>query len=159
MTKKRYTTETLRTELGEEPRVSDWLTVSQDLMNRFSEATLDPDWMHIDPARAKTESPFGQTIAFGFWTMSMMSYFHRKTTGREYPEGALYGFNYGFDRVRLMAPIPVGKRVRNHSRFLGVEDRGEGRFLVKTENRVEIEGEDKPAMIAEWLFMLFYPKE
>ena len=159
MTEKRYTTEILRAELGEEPRVSDWLTVSQDLMNRFSEATLDPDWMHIDPVRAKTESPFGQTIAFGFWTMSMMSYFYRKTTGREYPEGALYGFNYGFDRVRLMAPIPVGKRVRNHSRFLDVEDRGEGRFLVKTENRVEIEGEDKPAMIAEWLFMLFYPKE
>lgn len=139
------------------PRVSDWLTVHQELINRFGEATLDPDWMHIDPERAKRESPFGGTVAFGFWTMSLLSYFFRKTLGSEYPEGALYGLNYGFDRVRLMAPVKIGERIRNHTKLIGIEDRGEGRFVVKTENRIEIEGEEKPAMIAEWLFMLVYP--
>ena len=89
--------------------------------------------------------------------MSLLSYFFRKTLGREYPEGALYGLNYGLDRVRLMAPVMIGKRIRNHTKLIDIEDRGEGRFVVKTENRVEIEGEEKPAMIAEWLFMLVYP--
>ena len=65
--------------------------------------------------------------------------------------------NYGFDRVRLMAPVKVGKRIRNHTQLIDIEDRGEGRFVVKTENRIEIEGEEKPAMIAEWLFLLVYP--
>lgn len=151
------TIEDLRAWFGDKPRISEWLTADQDLMNRFAEATLDPDWMHIDPERAKVESPFGETIAFGFWTMSMLSYFVRKTIGQEYPDGVPYGFNYGFDRVRLVAPVRVGKRIRNHSKLLDIEDRGEGRFIIKTENRVEIEGEEKPAMVAEWLFMLVKP--
>ena len=151
------TVDEVRRWFAEKSRVSDWLTVHQELINRFGEATLDPDWMHIDPERAKRESPFGGTVAFGFWTMSLLSYFFRKTLGCEYPEGALYGLNYGFDRVRLMAPVEIGKRIRNHTKLIGIEDRGEGRFVVKTENRIEIEGEEKPAMIAEWLFMLVYP--
>jgi acyl dehydratase len=151
------TVEDVRKWFAEESRVSDWLTVHQELIDRFSEATLDPDWMHVDPERAKRESPFGGTVAFGFWTMSLLSYFFRKTLGRQYPEGALYGLNYGFDRVRLMAPVRVGKRIRSHTTLIDIEDRGEGRYVVKTENRIEIEGEEKPAMVAEWLFMLVYP--
>ena len=141
---------------GRGTRVSDWLEVRQELIDQFSEATLDPDWMHIDPDRSRRDGPFDGTIAFGFWTLSMLTYLMRETTGSEYPRGVAYGFNYGLDRVRLMAPVPVGSRIRNHSRVVRIEGRGERRVLLKSENRVEIEGEQKPAMIAEWLGMLVF---
>lgn len=144
---------------GDGPAVSDWLTVDQALIDRFGEATLDSDWMHTDPDRAKREGPFGGTIAFGFWTISMLTYFARQATDCDYPPGALYGFNYGFDRLRLMAPVPVGSRIRNHSGLIDIVDKGGGRYLVTTENRVEVEGQQKPAMIAQWLFMLVYPND
>ena len=148
--------ESIRSYYGTEPRVSDWITVEQALIDKFGEATSDVDWMHTDPVRARREGPFGGTIAFGFWTLSMLTKFVRQTTGVDYPEGALYGLNYGFDRVRLMAPVLVGARIRNHMRLIDVETRGQGRYLVKTENRVEIEAVEKPAMIAEWLVLLVY---
>lgn len=144
---------------GESEHTSDWLTVTQDAINQFGEATGDMDWLHTDPERAQRESPFGGTIAFGFWTISMLTYFCRQAFGRDYPDGAIYGLNYGFDRIRMIAPVPVGSRIRNHTRLLGVEDRDGGRYLVKTENRVEIEGTEKPAMIAEWLYMIVYPED
>ena len=141
---------------GDSERTSDWLTVSQVAIDGFGQATGDMDWLHTDSERARQESPFGGTIAYGFWTISMLTYFCRQAYGRDYPEGALYGLNYGFDRVRLMSPVPVGSRIRNHLRLLSVEDRGQGRFLVKTENRIEVEGVEKPAMIAEWLCLVVY---
>lgn len=144
---------------GQQAVVSDWLTVDQALIDRFGEATLDSDWMHTDPQRAKREGPFGGTIAFGFWTISMLTYFARQATDHDYPPGALYGFNYGFDRLRLTAPVPVGSRIRNHSELIDVIDKGGGRYLVTTENRVEVDGQQKPAMIARWLFMLVYPND
>ena len=150
--------ETIREFYGREPKVSDWFTVEQQWMEQFGSSTHSTDWLHNDPQRAARESPFGTTIAFGFWTISMLTYFARQTFGRDYPAGALYGLNYGFDRLRLLAPVCVGKRIRNHCRLMDVEDRGGGRYLVKTENRVEIEGEEKPAMLAEWLFLLVYPE-
>ena len=144
---------------GESEHTSDWLTVSQEMINRFGEATGDMDWLHTDPQRASREGPFGGPIAFGFWTISMLTYFCRQTYGRDYPVGALYGLNYGFDRIRLISPVPVGSRIRNHMRLLDVEDRGSGRFLVKTESRVEVEGVEKPAMIAEWLCLFVYAED
>ena len=141
---------------GREPRVSEWLEVEQGPMDQFAAATRDPDWMHIDPERAHRDGPFDGTIAFGFWTLSMLTYLTRSTLGRDYPPGVRYGFNYGLDRVRLMAPVPVGGRIRAHFRVLEIEGRGEGRFLVRSENRIEIEGEEKPAMIAVWLGMLVF---
>jgi len=148
--------DTVRSAFGSEPLVSDWLEVTQDMTNQFAAATLDPDWMHVDPDRAKREGPFDGTIAFGFWTMSMLSYFMRQSTGRAYPPGVVHGFNYGFDRLRLLAPVSVGVRIRNHCEIVDVRDRGEGRFVIKTANRVEIEGHDGPAMVADWLFMVVY---
>jgi len=148
--------ESIRSFYGEETRVSDWITVEQSSIDKFGEATSDLDWMHTDPARARREGPFAGTIAFGFWTLSMLTKFVRQTTGIDYPVGALYGLNYGFDRVRMMAPVLVGVRIRNHMQLIDVEARGSGRYLVKTENRVEVEGADKPAMIAEWLVLLVY---
>ena len=87
----------------------------------------------------------------------MLTYFVRHAGGRDYPEGALYGLNYGFDRVRLIEPVVVGSRIRNRSELMDITERGDGRFLVKTENTVEIEHNEKPAMVAEWVFLLVYP--
>ena len=148
--------ETIKAFYGDKTTVSDWFTVEQTLIDKFGEATCDLDWMHVDPERAKREGPFGGTIAFGFWTISMMTCFTRQMFGQDYPEGALYGLNYGFDRLRLMSPVPIGRRIRCHCRLMDIEERGEGQFLVKTENRIEVKGVEKPAMIAEWLFMLVY---
>jgi acyl dehydratase len=151
------TVEEIRKSYGDTPQASEWLLVEQKLIDQFGGATLDADWMHVDPERAKRDGPFGGTVAFGFWTLSMLTYFVRHAGGRDYPEGALYGLNYGFDRVRLIEPVVVGSRIRNRSELVDITERGDGRFLVKTENTVEIEHNEKPAMVAEWLFLLVYP--
>jgi acyl dehydratase len=151
------TVEEIRKSYGDTPQASEWLLVEQKLIDQFGGATLDSDWMHVDPERAKRDGPFGGTIAFGFWTLSMLTYFVRHAGGRDYPEGALYGLNYGFDRVRLIEPVVVGSRIRNRSELMDITERGDGRFLVKTKNTIEIEHKEKPAMVAEWLFLLVYP--
>lgn len=138
--------------------VSDWHPVEQDNINKFGAATGDEDWLHTDPERAARDSPFGGTIAFGFWTISMLTHLGRQAAGRDYPEGAQFGINYGFDRLRMMSPVRVGTRIRCRIRLLDVTPRGENRILIKTENVIEIEGEEKPALVAEWLVMLFYPE-
>ncbi len=137
--------------------VSDWHPVEQENINQFGRAKGDEDWLHTDPQRAARESTFGGTIAFGFWTISMLTHLARQAAGRDYPEGAQFGINYGFDRLRMMAPVRVGTRIRCHIRLLDVTPRGDSRILVKTENTIEVEGEEKPALVAEWLVMLFYP--
>ena len=149
--------EAIRSYYENETKTSDWLFVDQSMVTKFGEATRDLDWLHTDPDRAKQESPFGGTIAHGFMTMSMLTYFVRQMQGQDYPDGTLYGLNYGFDRLRLVSPVPVGSRIRCHGRLLDVTDRGDNRYLVKTEYRIEVEGAKKPALVAEWLFMLVYP--
>ncbi len=151
--------EAIRSFYGREALVSDWFVVTQELINKFGEATCDNDWLHTDPERAHRESPFGTTIAFGFWTLSMLTYFARKVLKSDYPPGALFGLNYGFDRVRLVEPIPVGARIRCRVGLVSVEERGEDRYLVKTDNRIELEGKGRPALTAEWLVLLVYPGE
>jgi len=141
---------------GDLPRRSSWLTVDQDVMNKFGAATLDCDWLHTDPDRARRESPFGGTIAFGFWTLALLTYFGREIYGADYPAGARYGLNYGFDRVRMTAPILVGKRIRAEVRLREVHLREKQQYLVKSEYKIEVEGEQKPAMIAEWLCLLAF---
>lgn len=141
---------------GDRTRVSDWLTVEQEAIDTFSRATRDADWIHCDPVRAREEGPFGGTIAFGFWTLSMLTYFLRQMTGCDYPAGASFGYNYGFDRVRFTAPIRVGASIRATSRLLDVQPRGEGRYLVRTENQIEVQGQTKPAMVCQWLVLLVY---
>lgn len=152
----RLTEEDVRRDFGTDPFVSDWIEVTQATMDRFAEATDDRDWMHIDPERARREG-FGGTIAFGFWTLAMLTAFLRTASGRDYPLGARYGFNYGLDRVRFIAPVPVGSRVRNRLVLTDVRQKGPGRFLLTTHNEVEIEGHDGPAMVADWLILLVYP--
>ena len=153
------TAEEVRAAFGAGSFLSGWTEVTQALMDRFAEVTKDPDWMHIDPVRAAREGPLEGTIAFGFWTLSLLTWFLRESMGREYPMGAQYGFNYGLDRVRFLAPIPVGSRIRNRMSLTNVTRKGPGRFVVTTHNEVEVEGQARPAMVADWLLMLVYPPD
>ena len=146
----------VRQAFGDEALVSDWVDVTQELMNDFARATDDWDWMHTDPDRARAEG-FDGTIAFGFWTLSMLTRFLRGSMGREYPPDVLHGFNYGVERARFIRPIPVGSRIRNRMVVSDVRPKGPGRFLVTTHNEVEIEGEEGPAMVADWLTLFVYP--
>lgn len=139
---------------GGKEHVSDWITVDQETIQTFADCTRDHNWIHVDPERARRESPFGGPIAHGMWTLSMLPHFIESSFGRR-PPGLQMGVNYGFDRVRLMSPVPVGKRLRNRCQLVDVTSKGGNRFLVKTMNTMEIEGETKPAAVAEWLFLLF----
>jgi len=138
--------------VGTDLGASDWVLVDQARIDAFAECTGDHQFIHVNPEMAK-QTPFGGTIAHGFLTLSL--------TAAMMPEGAIVmqgikmGVNYGFEKVRFLAPVRSGKRVRARHKLLGIEDKGGGRFLTRTEVTVEIEGEDKPALMAEWLGMQF----
>jgi acyl dehydratase len=135
-------------------RTSEWFAVTQDLINEFCAATADNDWMHVDPERARRDSPFGGCVAPGFWSLAMLPHLVRQTIGDKLPSGALLAINYGFDRIRFTGPVPIGARVRLAFRLVDVAPRERGRYLVRTENTVEVEGRDQPALVAEWMFLL-----
>lgn len=134
--------------------VSDWVCVEQAVIQMFADSTQDQNWIHVDPERARRESPFGGPIAHGMWTLSMLPHLLESSFGKR-PPGIQMGVNYGFDRVRFMSPVPIGKRVRNRSQLVEVKPKGGNRFLVTTNNTMEIEGEAKPAAVADWLFLIF----
>jgi acyl dehydratase len=140
--------EELRPLIGEQIALSAWHPVTQAQVDQFAAATDDPDWMHVDIERAR-QGPVGETIAQGFLTLSLLLKFSHET--RYLPPDIAYAFNYGLDRVRWITPVRVGTRIRNRTVLLDLTDRGSGSYLLKTLNTVEIEGVDKPAMIAEWL--------
>jgi len=142
--------------IGKEIAVTPWFAVEQAQIDQFADATHDHDWMHIDPARAKAESPFGGTIAFGFQTLSMLSHFSH--LAGLWPEGAAYGINYGLERVRFLAPVRAGARIRARFVLAGFEPRDDGGYRMSCDATIEIEDERRPAMVARWLG-LFYPAE
>jgi len=146
--------EAMASRIGQEVGVSRWFTVDQDHIDQFARATHDLDWMHIDPVRAKAESPFGSTMAFGFQTLSMLAHFTHDAG--LWPEDAVHGINYGLNRVRFMAPVLEGKRIRARFTLKSYDQRPDGAYRGVYDAVVEIEGEDKPAMVAEWIG-LFYP--
>ena len=132
--------------LGEEIGVSSWITVDQPRINEFAHCTDDHQWIHVDVERAAKESPFGGTVAHGFLTLALLA-----PTGMEILFSRVQvkqAVNYGLEKVRFLAPLRAGKRVRNHIKLAAVEDKGGGRVLLTTENTIEIEGEEKPALIA-----------
>lgn len=136
--------------IGQEVGLSRWITVDQDRIDAFARITEDEQFIHVDPEAARA-TPFGGTIAHGFLTLSLasaMSYDAVKPL-----EGVVMGVNYGFDKLRFLAPVPAGARIRGRFKLLSAEDKGGGRWLLKHELTVEIEGADKPALIAEWLGM------
>ena len=140
--------------IGTEVGVSDWITVDQARIDAFADITEDRQFIHVDPEAAKA-TPFGGTIAHGFLTLSLLS--RMSFDGVAPLEGVAMGVNYGFDKVRFLAPVPSGARVRARFKLLGADDKGANggvaRWLLKHEVTVEIEGGDKPALIAEWLGM------
>ncbi|HEV8018232.1 MAG TPA: MaoC family dehydratase [Steroidobacteraceae bacterium] len=135
--------------VGEEMGLSSWITLDQARIGEFAHCTGDHQWIHVDTERAARESPFGGTIAHGFLTLSLIA-----PTGFELlaarvaPKSVV---NYGLKNVRFLAPVRSGKRVRNRIRLAAVEERGSGRYLVTTDNTIEIEGEIKPALQASAL--------
>jgi acyl dehydratase len=138
--------------VGEEIGVSSWITIDQERIDEFAHCTDDHQWIHVDVERAAKESPFGGTVAHGYLTLAMLAptAFEVLVSGVE----AKQALNYGLEKVRFLAPVRAGKRVRNRVKVASVENKGGGRVLVTTENTIEIEGEAKPAMIAIALIML-----
>ena len=136
--------------VGQEVGLSRWITVDQARIDAFARITEDEQFIHVDPERAKS-TPFGGTIAHGFLTLSLASTMSYDAVAPL--DGMVMGVNYGFDKLRFLAPVPAGSKVRGRFKLLSAEDKGGGRWLLKHELTVEIEGGDKPALIAEWLSM------
>ena len=152
MNRERYDINTLEQFVGQELGVSDWLTVDQERINEFADCTGDHQWIHVDIERAQRESPLGSTIAHGYLTLALLSAMLMELG--VVPAGVSRALNYGLDRVRFMAPVKAGARIRTRVVAVAVEPQGKGRLLLKTQNTVEIEGEIKPALIAETLALL-----
>ncbi len=132
--------------VGEEVGVSDWLLVEQDRIDAFAGVTLDDQFIHTDP-EAAAQTPLGSTVAHGLLTLSLAS----AMTSFVAPEGFLMAFNYGLDRVRFLEPVKVDSKIRGRTVLVDVREKGPGRWLVTNEVTIEIEGSEKPAMVAEAL--------
>ncbi|MCW4463245.1 MaoC family dehydratase [Sphingomonas sp. BT-65] len=134
-------------------RVSAWVEVTQDMIDKFAEATGDHQFIHVDPAKAAM-TPFGGTIAHGFLTLSLMPLLN-SLTPQPRIEGVKMGVNYGGNKVRFLQPVRSGKRVRGRFKTLELTEKRPGQWQQTVEFTVEIEGETKPAMIAEWISQIF----
>ncbi len=145
------TLDELREHLGREVAVSDWFTVSQERIDKFAEATSDDQWIHVDAGRAARESPYGATIAHGFLTLSLIGTLLRDAI---VIEGVRMTVNYGSNRVRFMAPVIAGSRIRGRFVVASVEESGEAVKVVWSVT-VERESDGKPCCVAEWI-LLYY---
>ena len=141
----------LQTYIGKEQPPSDWFTVTQDRIDQFADVTMDHQWIHVDPERANA-GPFGATIAHGQLTLSLLGHLPRSSddTGLPALEGQKMGINYGFDRVRFPSPVKVGARIRTRRTLRRVEIKG-GMIEAMNEVVLEVEGQEKPACVAESL--------
>ena len=146
------TIQQLAARTGEE-RVSGWVEVTQDMIDKFAEATGDHQFIHVDPAKAAM-TPFGGTIAHGFLTLSLKPLLN-SLTPQPRIEGVKMGVNYGGNKVRFLTPVRSGKRVRGRFKTLELAEKRPGQWQQTVEFTVEIEGEAKPAMIAEWISQIF----
>ncbi|HUD34720.1 MAG TPA: MaoC family dehydratase [Variovorax sp.] len=145
MTKTFQTLRELAACVGQDIAASDWLTVTQEQVNRFAEATGDHQWIHVDPERARA-GPFGAPIAHGFLTLSLLPRFFESALA--IVESGM-GVNYGLNRVRFMSPVPVGSRLRAHLKLLAAEPIAGDGYQMTWETTVELEGASKPACVAE----------
>jgi acyl dehydratase len=142
------TIQELRSRTGEEIGVSPWHTVTQEQIDRFAEVTGDNQWIHIDAERARKESPYGVPIAHGFLTVSMLSGMAQEAV--KITDPAKMRINYGFNRLRFTGAVPAGSRIRTHFTLNSLKD-VEGGVEIAWGVSVEVEGRDKPALVAEWL--------
>ena len=145
--------EKLKKMIGQENGTSDWVLIDQERINRFADATEDHQWIHVDIEKAK-KGPFGGPIGHGFLTLSLIPIFSK--SAKYLPEGLKMGVNYGLNKVRFISPVPVGSRVRSRMVISAVEEKEPGRILLITTHTIEIQGQDKPACIAETLALLFF---
>jgi acyl dehydratase len=144
--------------IGKELGVSDWITVTQKTIDSFAEATGDFQFIHTDPVRAAAETPFGGTIAHGFLSLSLLSAMNYNCLPKIREQ--TMGINYGFDKVRFMAPVKSGARVRGRFTMADARFRGAGMLMITYDVTVEIEGERKPALTATWQTIIqFDPKD
>ena len=143
----------IRAQLGSKIGISDWIELGQDRISEFAEITEDRQFIHIDPIAAASHGPFGGTVAHGFLTLSLLS--RMAADAMLIPDNARMAVNYGLDRVRFLAPVRAGKRVRGHFTLDSVSEKAPGQLLFHHSVTVEIEGEDKPALTAVWLALIF----
>ena len=142
----------IRARIGTEIGVSDWIAVDQQRIDAFASTTEDRQFIHVDPAAA-AQTPFGGTIAHGFLSLSLLS--RMAADVMQVPDTTLMAVNYGLDRVRFIAPVRAGSRVRGRFSLDAVEDKAPGRLLLRHTVTVEIENHDKPALTAQWLGLIF----
>jgi acyl dehydratase len=143
----------MKKQVGKELGVTDWFEMDQDRINQFADCTMDHQWIHVDEKKA-AKGPFGKTIAHGYLTVSLLSYF-----AEDYilaPEGSAMAINYGMNKLRLISPVTVGAKIRDRITFVALEEKPLG-VIVTTSHTVEIQGQEKPALFAEML-SLFYMK-
>ena len=143
----------IQAKVGETVGTSEWVEVSQERINQFADATGDHQFIHVDEEKAKM-TPFGGTIAHGFLTLSLIPMLRAKSDCPR-PDGVRMGVNYGGNKVRFLAPVRSGKRVRGHFKLLELVEKRPGQWQETMETTIEIEGEDKPALIAEWMSQFF----
>jgi acyl dehydratase len=147
------TADELKAKVGEEVGVSGWVMVDQAMIDKFAEATGDHQFIHVNPRQAAI-TPFGSTIAHGFLSLSLMP---RLSEEADLPrlDGIKMGVNYGGNKTRFLAPVKSGKRVRGRFKLLEIEEKRSGQWQQTLEYSLEIEGEDKPALVAEWISQFF----
>lgn len=136
--------------IGKEVGISEWLLVDQERINQFADATGDHQYIHVDSERA-AQTPFGTTIAHGFLTMSLMVLMGYE--GSTKLKNSVMGINYGFDKLRFINPVKVNSKIRGRFRLISAEEKNTNQWLLKHNITVEIAGEEKPALVAEWLGM------
>lgn len=140
--------------IGQDIGTSNWVTVDQPLINSFADVTQDHQWIHLDPERSASETPFGGTIAHGFLTLSLASRFAYDVIRPM--QGERMAINYGFNKLRFLSPVPAGSRVRGRFQLQGILRKSDTSLLRTMKLTVEIEGQDTPALIAEWLGMVVF---
>jgi len=143
--------EDLQTLIGQEREPSSWLEITQDRIDRFAEATNDHQFIHVDPEKAAA-TPFGGTIAHGFLTLSLLPWLTAETSPKI--ENQVMGINYGLDKLRFVQPVKVGARVRVRQLLLQAVERKPGHWMIKSRQTVEIEGQEKPALVAETISII-----
>ena len=142
----------IRRRIGQPIGTSDWIAVTQDRIDAFADTTEDRQFIHVDPVAA-AHTPFGGTIAHGFLSLSLLS--RMAADVMQVPDTTTMAVNYGLDRVRFIAPVRAGKRVRGHFTLAAIDDKAPGQYLFHHDVTVEIEGEPKPALTARWLGLIF----
>ena len=139
----------MESQIGQEVGVSDWILVDQAMIDKFADVTHDNQWIHIDPARAAAETPFGGTIAHGFLSLSLASRFAYDCFSMA--EGQVMGINYGFKKLRFLNPVLAGSKLRGRFTMKSVTQRNATDLLRETALTIEIEGAETPALVADWL--------